>query len=55
MRVVTSGEVFKRGIFAVALLLCALVNIASAAEWQSEWGSTLAAAKKESVVTVIGN
>ena len=53
MRVVTSGEVFKRGIFAVALLVCALVKIASAAESQSEWESTLAAAKKEGKVAVI--
>ena len=53
MRVVTSGEVFKRGIFAVAVLVCALAKIASAAEWQSEWESTLAAAKKEGKVAVI--
>ena len=49
----TSGEVFKRGIFALALLLSAFAQVSSAAEWQSEWESTLAAAKKENMVTVI--
>jgi len=40
-------------IFIVAVLLCALAKIASAAESQSEWESTLAAAKKEGKVAVI--
>ena len=47
------GEVFKRGIFGLALLLGAFAQIAPAAEWQSDWDNTLAAAKKENVVTVI--
>jgi iron(III) transport system substrate-binding protein len=50
---VISSDVFKRGIFALALLLSAFAQVSSAAEWQSEWESTLAAAKKENVVTVI--
>src|SRR5947207_13735763 len=53
MRVMTSGEVFKRWIFALALLLSAFAQVSSAAEWQSEWESTLAAARKENMVTVI--
>jgi iron(III) transport system substrate-binding protein len=53
MHVLTSGEGFKRGIGALALLLGALAKVSSAAEWQSEWETTLAAAKKENVVTVI--
>ena len=48
-----SGEVFKRGIFGLALLLCGFAQIAPAAEWQSEWDNTLAAAKKENMVAVI--
>jgi hypothetical protein len=53
MHVLTSGEGFKRGICALALLLGAVAKVSSAAEWQSEWETTLAAAKKENVVTVI--
>ena len=49
----TSSDVFKHGVFALALLLCGLAQIAPAADWQSEWENTLAAAKKESTVTVI--
>ena len=48
-----SGEVFKRGIFGLALLLCGFAQIAPAAEWQSDWDNTLAAAKKENMVAVI--
>ncbi|HEX4987991.1 MAG TPA: hypothetical protein VFW91_04380 [Candidatus Binatia bacterium] len=47
------SDVCKRGIFALVLLLCANARIASAAEWQSDWDNTLAAAKKENLVTVI--
>ena len=47
------SDPFKRGIFALALLLCTLARISSAAEWQSDWDNTLAAAKKENVVSVI--
>ena len=47
------SDVCKRGIFALVLLLCANARIASAAEWQSDWDNTLAAAKKETLVPVI--
>ena len=50
---VSGGSAWTIRIFALALLLCALAEISSAAEWQSEWETTLAAAKKEDVVTVI--
>jgi iron(III) transport system substrate-binding protein len=50
---VISNGVFKRWIFVLVLLLCANAQIASAAEWQSDWDNTLAAAKKENLVTVI--
>ncbi|MGH7888277.1 MAG: hypothetical protein ACREPG_10450, partial [Candidatus Binatia bacterium] len=46
------GEFFKRGIYGLALL-CAFAQSAPAAEWQSDWDNTLAAAKKENVVAVI--
>jgi iron(III) transport system substrate-binding protein len=49
----TGGSVCKVRIFALALLLSAIAQVSSAAEWQSEWENTLAAAKKENVVTVI--
>ena len=48
-----SSDVFKGGIFGLVLLLFAFAQIAPAAEWQSDWDNTLAAAKKENVVTVI--
>ena len=47
------SDVCKSGIFALVLLLCVNARIASAAEWQSDWDNTLAAAKKENLVTVI--
>jgi len=50
---VTRSAFFKREIFALAVLLCAFAQMAPAAEWQSDWNNTLAAAKKENVVTVI--
>ncbi len=52
MRVIIS-DVSKRGIFALVLLLYANAQIASAADWQSDWDRTLAAAKKEGTVAVI--
>ena len=48
-----NGEVFKRGIFGLALLLCAFAQIAPAADLRSDWDNTLAAAKKENMVAVI--
>ena len=50
---VTDGTFYRVRIFGLALLLSLLAQVSSAAEWQSEWESTLAAAKKENVVTVI--
>ena len=49
----TFGGVYGIRIFALALLLRAFAQIAPAAEWQSEWDNTLAAAKKENTVAVI--
>ena len=53
MALVSGGSAWTIRIFALALLLCALAEISFAAEWQSEWETTLAAAKKENAVTVI--
>jgi iron(III) transport system substrate-binding protein len=50
---VTEGTFYRVRIFGLALLLSLLAQVSSAAEWQSEWESTLAAAKKENVITVI--
>ncbi len=50
---VTDGTFYTVRIFGLALLLSLLAQVSSAAEWQSEWESTLAAAKKENVVAVI--
>ena len=47
------ASVSSAGFGALALLLSAFAQISSAAEWQSDWESTLAAAKKENTVTVI--
>ena len=47
------GSVFNVRILALAFLLNAFAQISFAAEWQSDWESTLAAAKKENTVTVI--
>ena len=47
------GSVFNVRILALAFLLNAFTQISFAAEWQSDWESTLAAAKKENTVTVI--
>ena len=53
LSLVTDGIFYTVRIFGLALLLSLLAQVSSAAEWQSEWESTLAAAKKENVVTVI--
>jgi iron(III) transport system substrate-binding protein len=50
---VQSGRVLNGPILAFVLAFSAFARISAAAEWQSEWDSSLAAAKKESVVTVI--
>jgi iron(III) transport system substrate-binding protein len=50
---VIGSRVSKRGICVLLLLLCAFAQIGSAAEWQSDWENTLAAAKKEGKVAVI--
>ena len=47
------GGFFYVRVAVAALFIGALARIGAAAEWQSEWESTLAAAKKENVVTVI--
>lgn len=50
---VRSDSVPRIRIFALALLFVAHARVGTGAEWQSEWDGTLAAAKKENVVTVI--
>ena len=47
------SSVFNVRILALAFLLNAFTQISFAAEWQSDWESTLAAANKENTVTVI--
>jgi iron(III) transport system substrate-binding protein len=46
-------SLFISAVFGFALLLVAFAQVGYGAEWKSEWDSTLAAAKKENVVTVI--
>ena len=51
--IVKVQTIIKAKILAIALLLIAFHVESAGAEWQSEWETTLAAAKKENVVTVI--
>jgi len=51
--IVKDHTIFKAKIFAIALLVLAIDVLSASADWQSDWDNTLAAAKKENMVTVI--